>query len=62
MHNSCSITESINSIAEKPLISLEPTQQAPAVQKVDTAVHWITQLDSLTLIGDPAPIWKIVFD
>ena len=56
MHNSCSITESSNSIAEKPLISLEPTQHAVAVQKVDSAVHWITQLDSLTLIGDPAPI------
>ena len=56
MHNSCSITESINSITEKPLISLEPTQQALAVQNVDSAVHWITQLDSLTLLGDPAPI------
>ena len=56
MHNSCSITESINSITEKQLISQEPTQQALAVQNVDSAVHWITQLDSLTLLGDPAPI------
>ena len=62
MDNSCLITESINSVAEKPLILLEPTRQAVAVQKVDSAVNWITQLDSLIVIGDPAPIWKIVFD
>ena len=56
MDNSCLVTESINSIAEKPLILLEPTRQAVAVQKVDSAVNWITQLDSLIVIGDPAPI------